>query len=118
MKEEQRCGKTSWIVIVAEGVIGGGVHRIAQELKERGVAFDTRLLVLGHLQRGGSPSVRDRVLASRMGAFAVHALHDGQSHKMVGEIQGELILTPFEQTWTRPKNVPTSLVTLLGDLVR
>ena len=82
------------------------------------MTFDTRLLVLGHLQRGGSPAVRDRVLASRMGAFAVHALHEGHSGKMVGEIQGELVLTPFDQTWTRPKNVPTSLMTLLTDLAR
>ena len=103
---------------MAEGVIAGGVHRIAQEMKEHGVTFDTRLLVLGHLQRGGSPAVRDRVLASRMGAYAVHALHDGESEKMVGEIQGELVLAPFDQTWTRPKNVPTSVVTLLTDLAR
>ena len=53
LQEEQRCGKTSWIVIVAEGAIAGGVHRIGRELKDRGVTFDTRLLVLGHLQRGG-----------------------------------------------------------------
>jgi 6-phosphofructokinase 1 len=118
LKGEQRSGKTSWIVIVAEGVIAGGVHRIGQELKERGVTFDTRLLVLGHLQRGGAPAVRDRVLASRMGAFAVHALHEGQSDKMVGEIQGELVLVPFEQTSTRMKNVPVSLLTLLTDLAR
>jgi 6-phosphofructokinase 1 len=116
--EEQRCGKTSWIVIVAEGAVVGGVHRIGQDLKDRGATFDTRLLVLGHLQRGGAPAIRDRVLASRMGAFAVDALHEGQTHKMVGEIQGQLVLTPFAQTWTEAKVVPTSLLTLLSELAR
>ncbi len=118
LQDEQRCGKTSWIVIVAEGAIAGGVHRIWQEMKELGVTFDTRLLVLGHLQRGGIPSVRDRILASRIGAFAVRALHEGQSNKMVGEIGGELVLTPFEQAGTELKNVPTSLVALLTELAR
>jgi 6-phosphofructokinase 1 len=116
--DEQRSGKTSWIVIVAEGVIAGGVHRIGQDLKLRGAAFDTRLIVLGHLQRGGAPAVRDRVLASRMGAFAVHALREGQSDKMVGEIQGDLVLTPFEQCTNQPKIVAASLETLLTELAR
>jgi 6-phosphofructokinase 1 len=118
LEEERRCGKTSWIVIVAEGTIEGGAHRIWQELKDRGAKFDMRLLVLGHLQRGGAPAVRDRILASRMGAYAVDALQQGQSHKMVGEIQGELVLTPFEQCLRVPKNVPSSLVTLLTALAR
>ena len=118
LQEEQRCGKTSWIVIVAEGAIAGGVHRIGQEMKDRGVTFDTRLLVLGHLQRGGAPAVRDRILASRMGAYAVDALQQGQSYKMVGEIQGELVLTPFEQTWTLAKTVPSSFMNLLTELAR
>ena len=103
---------------MAEGAITGGVHRIWQEMKELGATFDTRLLVLGHLQRGGAPAVRDRILASRMGAFAVDALHQGQSLKMVGEIQGQLTLTPFEQTCTQPKGVATSLVNLLTDLAQ
>ncbi len=118
LQEEQRCGKTSWIVIVAEGAIEGGVHRIGREMNERGATFDTRLLVLGHLQRGGAPAVRDRILASRTGAFAVDALEQGQSHKMVGEIQGQLVLTPFEQTSTERKAIPAALIALLTDLAR
>ncbi len=69
LEREQQCGKSSWIVIVAEGAIDGGVHRIGLEMKEHGVTFDTRLLVLGHLQRGGAPAVRDRILASRDGCL-------------------------------------------------
>ncbi len=118
LQEEQRCGKTSWIVIVAEGAIEGGVHRIGKEMNERGVTFDTRVLVLGHLQRGGAPAVRDRILASRMGAYAVDALERHQSQKMVGEIQGELVLTPFEQASTQPKTIAPALVALLSDLAR
>jgi 6-phosphofructokinase 1 len=118
LKEEQRCGKTSWIVVVAEGAIAGGAQQIWQEMKALEVTFDTRLLVLGHLQRGGAPAVRDRILASRMGAFAIRALHDGQSNKMVGEVRGELVLTPFEHATLRPKDTPASLVTLLTELAR
>jgi 6-phosphofructokinase 1 len=118
LEEEQRCGKTSWIVIVAEGAIEGGVHRIWREMTRRRVTFDMRLVVLGHLQRGGAPAVRDRILGSRMGAYAVDALQQGHSHKMVGEIQGELVLTPFEQTWTEPKTVAASLMSLLTELAR
>ena len=103
---------------MAEGAIEGGVHRIGREMNERRVTFDTRLLVLGHLQRGGAPAVRDRILASRTGAFAVDALEQGQSHKMVGEIQGQLVLTPFEQTSTDARQSRQSLITLLTDLAR
>ncbi len=53
-----------------------------------------------------------------MGAFAVNALKDGQTQKMVGEIQGELVLTPFEQTWAHPRIVATSLMNLLTELAR
>jgi 6-phosphofructokinase 1 len=118
LQKEQQSGKTSWIVIVAEGAVDGGVHRIGLEMKARGVTFDTRLLVLGHLQRGGAPAVRDRALASRMGAFAVHALKGGQTQKMVGEIQGELVLTPFEQASAQPKIVAPSLMNLVTELAR
>jgi 6-phosphofructokinase 1 len=118
LEQERRRGKTSWIVIVAEGAVAGGVQRIRQEMLAQGMAFDTRVLVLGHLQRGGAPAVRDRILGSRLGAHAVDALLAGQSGKMVGEIQSELVLTPFEQTWTQPKQLPFSLLSLLSDLAR
>ena len=90
-------------MIVAEGAISGGVHRIGQELKARGAVFDTRLLVLGHLQRGGAPAVRDRVLASRMGAFAVDALHEGQTNKMVGETRGSSCSSRFRRPGPSPR---------------
>ena len=118
LKDEQRSGKTSWIVIVAEGAID---RRCASN---RAGAQRPRLDIRHSPPRARAPparrrpAVRDRILASRMGAFAVDALHDGQSMKMVGEIQGELVLTSFEQTTSRPKIVPTSLVTLLTDLAR
>ncbi len=118
LEKERGLGKTSWIVIVAEGATVGGVHKLQQEIAERRSPFDTRILVLGHLQRGGAPAVRDRILASRLGAGAVDALLEGQSGKMVGEIHGQLVLTPFEQTWAEPKAIPSALITLLTDLAR
>ena len=59
-QKERGLGKTSWIVIVAESATVGGVHKLQQEIAERRSPFDTRILVLGHLQRGGAPAVRDR----------------------------------------------------------
>lgn len=118
LEQERGLGKTSWIVIVAEGAVAGGVHRIQQQMVEQRASFDSRILVLGHLQRGGAPAVRDRVLASRLGAGAVDALLEGESGRMIGEVQGELVLTPFEQTWAERKPIPTALLTLLTDLAR
>ena len=126
---ENRPFITPWERVQHEGAIrfpdlsAAGLHYHLDLLTpywdpDRGVKFDMRLLVLGHLQRGGAPAVRDRILASRMGAFAVDALVDGHSKKMVGERQGELVLTPFEQTCAQPKNVATSLMTLLTELAR
>ncbi len=118
LEEERRQGKTSWIVIVAEGAVAGGVHTVSRELAQRRTSFDIRVLVLGHLQRGGAPDVRDRILASRLGAGAVDALREGHSGKMIGEVNGRLTLTPFEHTGTERKPVPTELITLLTNLAR
>jgi 6-phosphofructokinase len=76
-------------VIVAEGDEAGGAFSIAQQVWER-LRLEYRICVLGHVQRGGSPTARDRVLASKLGAAAVDALVKGKAGYMVGELKGEI----------------------------
>jgi 6-phosphofructokinase 1 len=104
-------GKTSSIVVVAEGDEAGGAYEIAEEVKER-TGLDYRVTVLGHIQRGGSPTVRDRVLASKLGAAAVESLKDGTSNVMVGEVHGKLEFTQLETIWSHRKGVDMNLYRL------
>ena len=90
--------KSSSIVIVAEGEHHGGANEIARQVKERFDFYDTRVTVLGHLQRGGSPTVFDRILATRLGVKAVELLLEGESHKMVGIVNNKYELTDFSKT--------------------
>ncbi len=89
--------KSSSIVVVAEGDQSGGAFQVAQKVKERFNHYDTRVSILGHIQRGGNPSCNDRVLASRMGVSAVDALVKGKSDSMVGIIHNEVCFTPLEK---------------------
>ncbi len=104
-------GKTSSIVIIAEGDDAGGAYAIAEKVKER-TGLEYRVTVLGHIQRGGSPTVQDRILASKLGAGAVKALKEGISNVMVGEVHGEVELIPLETIWTQRKEVDMSLYKL------
>jgi len=105
-------GKKSSIVIVAEGDDAGGVFRVAQQVWER-LRLDYRICVLGHIQRGGSPTARDRILASKLGAAAVDALVNGKSGYMVGELKGEIVLTPLSETWEKRKELDNNLLQLV-----
>ena len=87
--------KSSAIVIVAEGDERGGAFEIAKLVKEKFNYYDTRVSVLGHIQRGGNPTVRDRILGSRLGMAAVEALADGKKNVMAGLINDELAFTPL-----------------------
>lgn len=82
--------KTSTIVIVAEGEKNGGAYNVAKRVKEKFDFYDTKVTILGHLQRGGKPSSFDRVLASRLGYAAINILLEGESRRVVG-IRGSLI---------------------------
>ena len=112
---EQR-GKTSVMIIVAEGDERGGAEVLQQSLVESGCPATMRVVVLGHLQRGGCPSAEDRILASRLGEFAVTALGDGATGVMAGVINGKNSLTRFEETFTQHKTLPAELLDLLGTL--
>ncbi len=87
--------KSSAIVIVAEGDERGGAFEIAKMVKEKFNHYDTRVSVLGHIQRGGNPTVRDRILGSRLGMAAVEALLEGKKNVMAGLISDEISFTPF-----------------------
>lgn len=93
----RRKNKSSGIVIVAEGCRAGSAIEVAAKVKEILPTYDTRVTTLGHIQRGGSPSCNDRVLASVLGYGAVIALLDGVSDVMIGEVNGETVHTPFEK---------------------
>jgi 6-phosphofructokinase 1 len=110
-------GKKSGLIVVAEGDMPGGAIELARRvsgcLKE-----DYRVCVLGHVQRGGAPTARDRVLAGRLGAAAVEALMHGNDGFMVGERGGQVVLTPMESTWKNTKELDPSLVSLVDVLSR
>ena len=110
MSAQQR----SSIVVVAEGDELGGAHHIAQALREDRAFddIDTRVSVLGHIQRGGSPTARDRVLASRLGAAAVEMLLEGHTGVMVGVVNNDLKLTPMRNVWSRKKDIDYDLLQL------
>jgi 6-phosphofructokinase 1 len=105
-------GKKSSIVIVAEGDDAGGAFSIARQVWER-LKLEYRICVLGHVQRGGSPTARDRVLASKLGAAAVDALLKGMSGYMVGEMKGEIAFTPLRETWEKRKELDSDLLRLV-----
>jgi 6-phosphofructokinase 1 len=113
LKSLKARGKRSIMVVVAEGDESGGAINLDAGLKEAGCPFETRVILLGHLQRGGSPVPEDRILASRLGDFAVTALDRGARGVMAGDVRGELVLTPFEQTFAHHKAVPENLLEVL-----
>lgn len=95
--ETGRKDKASKIIIVAEGDEAGGAYVIGETLKEKFPKYDIRVSVLGHIQRGGSPSCMDRVLASRLGVAAVEGLLEGKTDVMAGLVNKEIVFTPFSQ---------------------
>ncbi|WP_113663504.1 6-phosphofructokinase [Pedobacter nanyangensis] len=93
--EHGRKDKASKIIVVAEGDEAGGAYNVGEILKDKFPHHDIRVSVLGHIQRGGKPSCMDRVLASRLGVAAVEGLLEGKSKVMVGQINKEIVFTPF-----------------------
>lgn len=98
LRRSKQSGKSSSIVVVAEGdKIGKNVFELKDYVDENMAEYETRVSVLGHMQRGGSPSCFDRVLASRMGVKAVESLLEGKSNFMVGLLNDKMVLTPLDQ---------------------
>ncbi|MFB5282327.1 MULTISPECIES: 6-phosphofructokinase [Peribacillus] len=106
-------GKKHSIIIVAEGV-GSGVD-IAKEIQEK-AGFETRVTVLGHVQRGGSPSARDRVLASRLGARAVELLMESQGGKAVGIEKNKLVDYDIMEALAKKHTIDKKMYDLSAEL--
>jgi len=105
-------GKRSSIVIVAEGSESGGAFKVAQQIGDR-TGFEVRVSVLGHQQRGGTPTALDRVLASRLGAAAVQRLAKGDTDKMVGIISNRVEVSNLDYAWKFQKQTDLSLLKLI-----
>lgn len=112
----RRRGKTSIIIVVAEGYPPRGVAEVAKYLAEHDDPHNYRVCVLGHIQRGGPPTARDRLLATRLGAGAVEAIKNGASGVLVGEIANRLALTPLQDAVNIKKPATAELLELLGTL--
>jgi 6-phosphofructokinase 1 len=106
-----RKSKNSSIVIVAEG--GGGAQAMADRVHQQYPDYDIRVSILGHLQRGGSPTAYDRILASRMGVAAIEALMDEQRSIMIGIVNDEIVHVPFSKAIKDDKQVNLEKVNVL-----
>ncbi len=112
LSNDRKNKKPSGIIIVAEGDDFGGAYKVAEAVKADHPKYDIRVTVLGHIQRGGSPSAFDRVLASQLGAGAINALIENKTNAMVGIVNKELVLTPFEQAIKHNHKINMNLLKL------
>ncbi|MFN4298918.1 MAG: 6-phosphofructokinase [Thermaurantimonas sp.] len=110
--------KHSSIVIVAEGDESGGAYQVAEAVKANFNKYDVRVTILGHIQRGGSPSAYDRVLASEMGYAAVKGLIAGKYNVMVGRQGREIVYVPFEKAIKHNKELNRYLLEIAETLSR
>ena len=98
LKKSKKSGKTSSIIVVAEGdKTGKNVFELASKIEETLPKYETRVSVLGHIQRGGTPSCFDRVLGTQLGVKAVESLIEGNDGNMVGIDNGKIIFTPLDK---------------------
>jgi 6-phosphofructokinase 1 len=109
LEEGAANNKTSSVVIVAEGESYGGANEVARQVKERYDKYDTKVTILGHIQRGGSPSNYDRCLASMMGVHAVEALIYGERNKMVAMVNNSMVLVPFEVAISKRSEIDSEM---------
>ena len=109
--KNQRVTKRSNMIVVAEGHETGGAMKLAEKVKKK-TGADYRITILGHVQRGGSPTARDRILASELGAAAVFALIEGKTNVMTGEVRGEITYTPFLEAANTHKPIDSFLFKL------
>ena len=115
MKRGIRKSKKSCIVIVSESPKCGALY-YADRVKKEFPEFDVRVSILGHLQRGGTPSARDRVLASTTGVGAIEAIMQGQRNVMVGVRNNDVVYVPFSECIRTDKRFDKRLITVLNEL--
>lgn len=100
----KKSGKISYIIVVAEGAFEGGATALAEDL-QRASGIECRKCILGHIQRGGSPVALDRILDTKLGAYAVERALQGDTGVMVGIVNNQPVTTPIEQTWEKRKSL-------------
>ncbi len=110
LEYDQRKQKTWGIIIVAEGDELGGATQVARLVKERLPHYEARVTILGHIQRGGTPSCADRVLASRLGYNSVKALLEGQDCVMLGQVNNKVVYVPFEKATKHHQQIDKDLL--------
>lgn len=111
LQRSKKSGKTSSIIVVSEGdQIGKNIFELAEFIKNNLEGYDVRVTVLGHIQRGGSPSCYDRVLASRMGVAAVDALREGKRDIMIGTQHNKMVEVPFEEAIKKQQKIDLELL--------
>jgi 6-phosphofructokinase 1 len=110
LDEARRKNKSSSVIIVAEGGKSGNATELARQVSERAPYYDTKVTILGHIQRGGSPSCFDRNLASRLGVAAVENLMKGEKDCMVGIINQKVVLTPFAKAISDKLTIDPELI--------
>ena len=115
MERGIRKSKKSCSVIVSESPTCGAMH-YAERVNKEYPEFDVRVSILGHLQRGGSPSARDRILASRVGVGAIEAIVKGQRNVMVGVRNNEVVYVPFIEAIGKQKMMDKQLIKVLDEL--
>ena len=111
-------GKTSVLIVVAEGDESGGAMELHQQLQKVDCPYSSRFVILGHLQRGGPPTPDDRLLASRLGDFAVTSLVEGVTGVMAGILNHQRVLPPSPETFAMHKPIPSEYFNLLETLSR
>ena len=116
IKNGFRKSKNSSIVLVAESPVTGGAMGLAERVKNEYPQYDVRVSILGHLQRGGSPTAHDRILASRLGAAAIDALLDDQRNVMIGITNDEIVYVPFSKAIKNDKPINRELLNTLRRL--
>ncbi len=108
-----RKSKSSSMVLVAESKVTGGAMKLAERVKKQYPEYDVRVTILGHLQRGGSPTAQDRILASRMGVAAIQALLENQRNVMIGIKENEIVYVPFVRAVKKDKDISRELLEVL-----
>jgi 6-phosphofructokinase 1 len=111
--EDSRHHKSSKILIVSEGQEIGGGFEIGRIIKEKFPQYDTRVSVLGHMQRGGHPTCTDRVLASRFGVAAVEGLMQGRTQEMVGVRHHDIVYVPLNEAILQPSELDMNLLKII-----
>lgn len=111
----QKKGKSSFIFVVSEGDDEGGAIQIGEKIKKKS-KLDFRVTILGHIQRGGNPSLVDRVLACKLGYESVIAIQKGRKNVMVGEVNKRIVFTPIKHTWTKKKHIDKSMLKMASIL--